>query len=124
MLSSYRATAFVVTLSAVVCAVMNWIPVPWWLAWYGLAGLFTFVLFGLDKQLARAGRSRVPEKELHLWSLAGGVIGEAIAQPVFRHKTQDFRFRIGTVCVRMAHFVGWMAWWYFSRSPGQMANIQ
>jgi uncharacterized membrane protein YsdA (DUF1294 family)/cold shock CspA family protein len=57
-----------------------------------IAGL-TFLMFGLDKRAALNERQRVPEKTLHLLSLAGGWPGALLARPLFRHKTRKQPFR-------------------------------
>lgn len=50
-------------------------------------------LFYQDKQLARRGAYRIPEKRL-LWSGLLGGIGAFVAMNIFRHKTQHLRFKI------------------------------
>jgi uncharacterized membrane protein YsdA (DUF1294 family) len=46
----------------------------------------------LDKQLAKRGLSRISEKKLHTFSLAGGVVGAVFAMLLFRHKTSKQEF--------------------------------
>jgi len=56
--------------------------------------LVAFVAYGFDKQLAKAGARRVPEKTLHTLALFGGWPGALAAQRLFRHKTQKRKFRM------------------------------
>ena len=60
---------------------------------YLAASLITFIIYALDKSAARQGSSRIPEKFLHLLSLAGGWPGALIAQQKLRHKTRKQSFR-------------------------------
>ncbi|MDI1262470.1 MAG: DUF1294 domain-containing protein [bacterium] len=51
-----------------------------------------FVLFMLDKHLAKERSRRVPESTLLLVALIGGSVGAIIGQQYWRHKTQKSRF--------------------------------
>lgn len=53
----------------------------------------TFVLYGLDKKLARSGAARVPEYFLLLVGFAGGTLAAILAQQMFRHKTKKLSFQ-------------------------------
>lgn len=59
-----------------------------------LWNLTVFILYGIDKDKAKKGARRIPEKTL-LWCafLLGGIGGIA-GMLTFRHKTQHLRFRI------------------------------
>ncbi len=59
-----------------------------------LINLITFGLYGIDKRRAIQSRSRIRERTLHLWMLAGGTIGAWMGQRIFRHKTVKGRFQI------------------------------
>nr|WP_294494484.1 DUF1294 domain-containing protein [uncultured Mediterraneibacter sp.] len=74
---------------------------------YYLIGInfITFVIFGLDKGRARAGKWRVPERTLLLLSLAGGSAGALTAMLLFRHKTRKARFVISVPVMFVAHCV-------------------
>jgi uncharacterized membrane protein YsdA (DUF1294 family) len=60
--------------------------------WLVLACIGGFSAMALDKSRARRGRRRIPERTLHLVSLAGGWPGVALAMLVVRHKTRKPRF--------------------------------
>ncbi len=59
-----------------------------YLIWLGIASLITFVLYGLDKIMAKTGGWRTPEIVLHFFALMGGFTGGWIGRSFFRHKTQ------------------------------------
>lgn len=50
--------------------------------------LVTFVAYGADKQKARCGARRIPEKTLLLLSFLGGALGGFLAMRIFHHKTR------------------------------------
>ena len=72
---------------------------PWGLlaGWLILINIVTFVVFGLDKLLAKHPRfrQRVPEKNLLLLAVVGGSVGALLGMLVFRHKTLHRVFRVG-----------------------------
>ncbi|MDH5917708.1 DUF1294 domain-containing protein [Vibrio splendidus] len=63
------------------------------LVWYLVIGVVTFFVYAKDKRAAINGNWRVPEKTLHIFSVAGGWLGALIAQEKLRHKTQKQPFR-------------------------------
>ncbi|MCG9543635.1 DUF1294 domain-containing protein [Vibrio sp. Isolate33] len=78
------------------------------LMWYLAIGLVTFFVYAKDKRAAINDNWRVPEKTLHILSVAGGWLGALIAQEKLRHKTQKQPFRAIywlTVVINVAAFV-------------------
>ena len=78
------------------------------LVWSLVIGVMTFFVYAKDKRAAINGNWRVPEKTLHIFSVAGGWLGALIAQDKLRHKTQKQPFRSiywVTVAVNVATFV-------------------
>lgn len=65
-----------------------------WGSWFGVLSLAAFVIYGIDKRRAQLERDRIPERTLHLLSLAGGWPGAVLGQKVFRHKTVKKKFRL------------------------------
>ena len=57
--------------------------------------IVTFFLFGADKQKAKKGKWRIPEKTLMTASLFGGSIGAMCGMKVFNHKTRNAKFAFG-----------------------------
>lgn len=78
------------------------------LVWYLVIGVVTFCVYAKDKRAAINGNWRVPEKTLHILSVAGGWLGALIAQEELRHKTQKQPFRAIywlTVVINVAAFL-------------------
>lgn len=61
-------------------------------AYYAGMSMLLFVLYGMDKRAAVAGRRRVREDTLHLVAFAGGWPGALLAREFFRHKTMKQPF--------------------------------
>lgn len=62
-------------------------------AWLAMNG-FTFCLYGVDKQRAKRGAWRIPEKTLLLCTWLLGGVGALIGMRVFRHKTKHRAFTV------------------------------
>ena len=98
------------------------------LAWYFVIGVVTFFVYAKDKRAAINGNWRVPEKTLHIFSVAGGWLGALIAQDKLRHKTQKQPFRAiywATVVINVAAFAwtltpNWQA--MFGRWLGELVG--
>ncbi len=59
---------------------------------FGIISLFTFIIYGVDKLLAKWGKRRIPERVLLGFSLLGGGLGGALGMSFFRHKTRHWYF--------------------------------
>ena len=57
--------------------------------------IFGFFIMWLDKQKAKKGKWRIPEKTLFIITAIGGRIGTTAGMYTFRHKTQKIAFVIG-----------------------------
>lgn len=86
----FAIPAFLILFTAVS---VLWRPPMWVAALYGAASMVTFVVYAADKAAAMRNGSRVPERTLHLLSLAGGWPGALVAQQVLRHKSSKREFR-------------------------------
>ena len=62
-----------------------------------LAGInvIGFLAMFIDKEKAKRGSWRIPEKTLFLFTFLGGGVGTIAGMYLFRHKTKKFRFTIG-----------------------------
>lgn len=65
------------------------------LVWLCLWSAALFILMGADKERAKSGRRRVPEKRLFLLSALGGAVGGTLGMYAFRHKTRHWYFAVG-----------------------------
>lgn len=78
----------------------------YYILFYLLAvNLFGFGLMLYDKQRARAGEWRVPEKRLFTTAWVGGAIGVWLGMRVVRHKTKHWTFVIGIPCLMVLNVV-------------------
>lgn len=59
---------------------------------FAILSLLAFILYGVDKQKAKRGAWRIPEKTLLLASFLGGALGGIAAMQIFRHKTKHWYF--------------------------------
>ena len=59
-----------------------------------LLNLVSFFLMAHDKQCAKQGKRRVPEKMLFLSAGLFGALGGTLAMFLFRHKTRHWYFRL------------------------------
>ena len=68
--------------------------------YYFLAiNLLTFVLYGIDKFKAKHNFWRIPEMALLWLAVVGGSPAALLAMHLFRHKTQQKKFRYGVSAI-------------------------
>lgn len=60
-----------------------------------IINLIGFSAMYIDKQKAKKGKWRIPEKTLFIITALGGGIGTIVGMYTFRHKTQKIAFVIG-----------------------------
>ncbi len=68
-----------------------------------ILNIFTFALYGVDKQRAINRRWRIPEIVLLGLALLGGCAGAFIAMRLFHHKTRHARFAMGVPIMILIH---------------------
>ncbi len=59
-----------------------------------IMSLISFFLMRYDKQCAKAGKRRVPEKTLFLVAALFGALGGTAGMWLFRHKTKHWYFKL------------------------------
>ena len=59
-----------------------------------IMNVISFFLMRYDKQCAKTGRRRVPEKTLFLVAALFGALGGTAAMWLFRHKTKHWYFKL------------------------------
>ena len=71
--------------------------------------LAAFIMYGIDKKRAAAGRWRISEAALLGIASAGGSAGALVGMKCFRHKTRHWKFRILVPLFLLLHAtVVWM----------------
>lgn len=63
------------------------------------------VLMLVDKQKARRGAWRIPERTLMTVAAVGGSLGSFLGMQLFRHKTKHPKFYIGIPLFLVVHIV-------------------
>lgn len=85
----------------------------WALAALAGVNLATLWSYAADKNAARGGGWRTPEKQLHLLALLGGWPAAWLAQQAMRHKSSKAAFRAVywlTILAHCAALAGWVLW--------------
>ena len=67
--------------------------------------LIGFLIMYIDKQKAKKGNWRIPEKTIFLVTLLGGGIGTISGMYAFRHKTQKMNFVIGLPVITILEII-------------------
>lgn len=75
---------------------------------YLVTSVLAFGLYGYDKQRAKTGQWRIPEKILHGVELLGGWPGACVAQQLLRHKTRKVSFQIWFWLIVALHQAIWI----------------
>lgn len=69
------------------------ISFSYYLSYYLVCSVFTFVFFTVDKQLAIKQSKRISERNLIFASILCGWPGGLVAMKMFRHKTKKTSFK-------------------------------
>ena len=116
--SIYLSVIFLGLIAA--ASVLGYLPINLMLAYFGVSTI-TFIIYASDKSKAKQGAWRTSEGTLHLFALAGGWPGAAIAQQTLRHKSQKTEFRFVFWLTVIANFCALA--WLMSSSGEQLMNI-
>ncbi len=81
------------------------------LVYLAVVNLISFAAFGWDKQKARWGGRRIPEKTLLSLAVFGGSVGAWIGMKVFRHKIRKAEFKVGILVILSIQCVGMAVLW-------------
>lgn len=90
----------VVILYAFIFPATEW---PGYIVWLISWSIATFVLYGLDKGVAKMQSLRAPENVLHLAALVGGFVGGWLGMVVWHHKTRKQIFYIVLLIATLIH---------------------
>ena len=84
------------------------------LLYYFLAiNLAAFLLYGIDKFLAKRHARRVPEATLFFLALLGGSLGAWLGMYAFRHKTKQKKFVVGIPLILSLQMIA-IVWLHFA----------
>ena len=67
-----------------------------------------FLVMFIDKQKARRGRWRIPERTLLLLAALGGSVGSLLGMYLFHHKTKHLKFTLGIPLILILQLL--LAW--------------
>ena len=70
-----------------------------------ITNLVCFLLMRHDKQLAKKGGRRIPERTLFIAAACFGAIGGTLAMHLFRHKTQHWYFKVFFPLMMLAQII-------------------
>lgn len=81
----FGALAAILTGTAYVLLYQNvaWHP---YLLWLMAISAVTFVMYGVDRVIAKQGKAETPETVMHLLSAGGGFVGAWLGRAVFGYK--------------------------------------
>lgn len=79
----------------------------YFLLYFIIINLISFLLFFIDKQKAKKDRWRIQEKTLHTMSFLGGVFGSIAAMVIFHHKTKKTAFVVITIAALIFNIVAY-----------------
>lgn len=73
--------------------------------WLAAANLLGLILMGADKNRARRGAWRIPEKTFFLLAVLGGSVGCWLGMYLFHHKTRHWYFVVGMPLILIAQIL-------------------
>ena len=79
-----------------------------------LINIIGFLIMYIDKQKAKKGKWRIPEKTIFIITVLGGGIGTISGMYAFRHKTQKLHFTIGLPTITILEIIGVIYFTFFA----------
>ena len=70
-----------------------------------IINIIGFSAMFLDKQKAKRGKWRIPEKTLFLFAPIGGSLGTTLGMHMFRHKTKHWYFKFGMPLILIVQLI-------------------
>ena len=70
-----------------------------------IINIIGFLIMFIDKQKAKKGKWRIPEKTLFIITALGGGIGTISGMYTFRHKTQKVAFVVGLPAITILEII-------------------
>lgn len=78
-----------------------------------IINIIGFLIMFIDKQKAKKGAWRIPEKTLFIITALGGGIGTIAGMYTFRHKTQKLQFIVGLPLITILEIILAIYWIFF-----------
>lgn len=75
------------------------------IVYFIVINIIGFLIMYIDKQKAKKGKWRIPEKVLFIITALGGGIGTIAGMYTFRHKTQKIAFVIGFPAITILEII-------------------
>lgn len=69
----------------------------------------------IDKQKAKKGAWRIPERTIFIITAFGGGIGTIAGMYTFRHKTQKLKFTIGLPFILILELIGFIYFYWIRK---------
>ena len=79
-----------------------------------IINIIGFSVMYIDKQKAKKGKWRIPEKTIFIITVLGGGIGTISGMYTFRHKTQKLHFTIGLPAITILEIIGLIYFTYLA----------
>ena len=73
--------------------------------YFVIINIIGFLIMYIDKQKAKKGKWRIPEKTLFIITALGGGIGTIAGMYIFRHKTHKIAFVIGFPAITILEII-------------------
>ena len=81
--------------------------------YFVIINILGFLIMYIDKQEAKKGKWRIPEKTLFIITGLGGGIGTIAGMYIFRHKTQKVAFVIGFPLITILEIIAVIYFMFF-----------
>lgn len=81
--------------------------------YFVVINIIGFLIMFIDKQKAKKGAWRIPEKTIFIITALGGGIGTIAGMYTFRHKTQKIQFVIGLPFITILESILAIYWIFF-----------
>ena len=78
--------------------------------YFVIINIIGFLIMFIDKQKAKRGAWRIPEKTIFIITALGGGIGTIAGMYAFRHKTQKLQFVIGLPFITILEIILIVYW--------------
>ena len=81
--------------------------------YFVIFNILGFLIMYIDKQKAKKGKWRIPEKTIFIVTALGGGIGTIAGMYTFRHKTQKVGFVVGLPLITIVEIIAIIYFVYF-----------